>query len=60
MLRRRPPTPPHLTVELRPGPRPPAWDTLWRRLLSEIVLAPDSTNTQPAPTSRSGQEKEQS
>ena len=37
MPQRRAPNPPQLTINLRPGPRSPAWDRLWQHILYDVL-----------------------
>ena len=36
-------------TEWRSGPRTPAWDALWRRLLSDLRATAEESTSQPAP-----------
>ena len=47
---RKAPTVPELTAHWTAAPRNPAWDDLWRRILSEAVFP--ALRNQPAPDGR--------
>ena len=58
MPRRHPLTPPKLASQWRPAPRTPAWDELWRHILSDVLdhqgVANDSKSGMEPPDHRTG------
>ncbi len=48
MPRRSPPTPPKLNAQWRCAPRTPAWEELWRRILSDVLGDQVAVGSDPA------------